>query len=108
NTRRVFVGHGAGAVAAIDPATRTKIADFPLPAHPEGFQLDRGTNQIFVNVTRARTIVVLDGVGGQQKAVWPVKEGGANFPMALDEEAHRIVVAFRAPPRLRIFSISGE
>jgi len=107
-SKRVLVGHSAGALATIDPATRTKLADFPLPAHPEGFQLDRKTNQIFVNLPRARTIVAIDATGGQQKAAWLVKEGGANFPMALDEEAHRIIVAFRAPPRLGIFSAAGE
>ena len=108
-SKRILVGYGAGAIATIDPVTRTKIAAFPLPAHPEGFQLDRKTNQIFVNVPRARTIVVLDGVSGRQKASWPAKETGANFPMALDEDAERILVAYRAPPRLGIFSIhNGE
>jgi DNA-binding beta-propeller fold protein YncE len=107
-TTHVLVGYGSGAIATIDPTTRTKIADFPLPAHPESFQLDRKSNQIFVNLPRRRTIMVLDGASGQQKATWPMKEGGANFPMALDEEAQHIVVPFRAPPKLGVLSNSGE
>jgi DNA-binding beta-propeller fold protein YncE len=103
-TQRVLVGYGAGGIATIDPATRSKIANFPLPAHPEGFQLDRKNNQILVNVPRARAIAVLDGGSGQPKALWPMKESGANFPMALDEDAQRVLVAFRSPGRLAVFS----
>src|SRR4029077_10147744 len=36
----VLVGYGKGALAVIDPATRTKAVDIPLAAHPEGFQID--------------------------------------------------------------------
>src|SRR5262249_19332365 len=67
DTKHVLVGYGAGAIATIDPATRKKIADFRLPAHPEGFQFDRKTNQIFVNVPRSRAIVTLDAISNQQK-----------------------------------------
>src|SRR5215468_489740 len=103
-TKLVLVGYGAGAIATIDPVTRTKIADFRLPAHPEGFQFDRKTNQIFVNVPRSRAIVMLDAISGQQKAAWPMKNAGANFPMALDEDAQRVLVAFRSPAKLGVFS----
>jgi hypothetical protein len=103
-TKHVLAGYGSGGIATIDPATRTKTADFPLPAHPEGFQLDLKNNQILVNVPRAKAIVVLDGGSGQRKALWPMKESGANFPMAIDEDAQRILVAFRSPPKLGVFS----
>src|SRR5262249_11833466 len=47
--------------------------------------------------------------GGQPKALWRVEEAGANFPMTLDEDAQRILVAFRAPGRLAAFSArTGE
>ncbi len=107
-TGQILVGYGAGAIATINPATRAKIADFRLPAHPESFQLDRKTNQVFVNVPGAKTIVVLDSVSGQRKANWSAKEGGGNFPMALDEEAQHVIVAYRTPPRLAILSTGGE
>jgi hypothetical protein len=63
---------------------------------------------MFVNVPRAKTIVVLDSVSGQRKAIWSAKEGGGNFPMALDEEAQHVIVAYRTPPRLAILSTGGE
>jgi YVTN family beta-propeller protein len=106
---RVLVGYGGGAIAAIDVTGRNKMAVFPLPAHPESFQLDGKTNQIFVNVPNSRAIVVLDGGTGQKKATWSVRSGIGNFPMALDDEAQRVLVAFRSPPRLGAFSMSkGE
>jgi YVTN family beta-propeller protein len=104
DTKHLLVGYGSGGVATIDPATRNKIADFRLPAHPEGFQFDRKNKRILVNVPRARAIAVLDGDNGQQKALWRTKESGANFPMALDEDAHRVLVAFRSPGRLAVLS----
>src|SRR5436309_1892097 len=57
---RVLVGYGKGAVAIIDPATRTKAADIRLKGHPEGFQIDEIGAQVFVNVPDARDIEVVD------------------------------------------------
>src|SRR5262249_16742244 len=50
---RVFVGHGDGALATIDLATNGKVADIPLQAHPESFQLARSTRRVFVNLPNA-------------------------------------------------------
>jgi YVTN family beta-propeller protein len=103
-TNRVLVGYGSGAIATIDAAQKRKVAEFAVPAHPEGFQLDRNTNRIFINVPKAGAIVVIDGVIGRQTATWPLKGVGGNFPMALDETAQRILVAFRTPAKLGAFS----
>jgi DNA-binding beta-propeller fold protein YncE len=45
---RVLIGYGKGALALIDPKSRAKIADIPLKAHPEGFQIDEGAARAFV------------------------------------------------------------
>jgi hypothetical protein len=37
---RIAVGYGAGAIALIDPVRREVVRTIPLPAHPEGFQID--------------------------------------------------------------------
>jgi hypothetical protein len=98
--------YGDGAIAVIDLVQRRKIAEYAVPAHPEGFQFDHPTGRIFVNVPKAAAIVVIDGLGGKQAAIWPLRGAGGNFPMALDETGRRILVAFRAPPRLGAFSIA--
>jgi YVTN family beta-propeller protein len=101
---RVFVAYGQGALAVIDPAGRNKVADIELKAHPESFQLDRSTPRIFVNDPANQTIVVVDRVAGQVVANWPTGSG-TNFPMALNDRAGHVVVAFRNPAKLGAFSM---
>src|SRR5437764_1284549 len=57
---RVLVGYGKGALAVIDPATRTKVGDIRLKAHPEGFQIDETGGRVFVNVPDAGAIEIVD------------------------------------------------
>jgi hypothetical protein len=103
-SNRVFVGYGSGALAVIDPATNGKIADIPLQAHPESFQLARSDRRIFVNVPKAREIAVVDRFAGKQTVSWPI-DNSSNFPMALDESSGRVFVAFRNPPQFSVFSV---
>ena len=100
---RVLVGYGKGALAVIDPASRSKTAEIPLKAHPEGFQIDELGRQVFVNVPDARGIEVADLDSGSGRS-FPTDGMRANFPMALDREARRVVVVFRSPPALAAFS----
>jgi DNA-binding beta-propeller fold protein YncE len=105
--RRVFIGYGSGALAIIDPATRSKVGDIPVKAHPEGFQIDPDTSQIFVNVPDARGIAVVDRVSQKQIGKWPTPDQGANFPMALDHVRRQVLVIFRSPAELGVFSVTG-
>jgi DNA-binding beta-propeller fold protein YncE len=100
---RVIVGYGKGALAVIDPATRTKIADIGLKGHPESFQIDETGTRIFVNVPDARAIEIADLATGSTRSL-PIPGAGSNFPMAIDRDAHRILVVFRSPPTLMVLS----
>jgi len=100
---RVLVGYGKGAVAIIDPATRTKAADIRLKGHPEGFQIDEIGAQVFVNVPDARDIEVVDLASEANRSL-PTQGAGSNFPMAIDAETHRVLVVFRSPPTLMALS----
>src|SRR5262249_15133250 len=83
---RVFVGYGDGALAVIDPSSRSKVADIKLKAHPESFQIDQRADRILVNDPANRAIAVIDRKTGQQVASWPTSNG-SNFPMALNDQA---------------------
>jgi YVTN family beta-propeller protein len=100
DANRVYVGYGSGALAVIDPATQTALANIPLKAHPESFQLDPASSRIYVNVPDAHQIAVVDRAAQKQVAAWQVPEAGANFPMALDTEGKRVLAVFRHPPLL--------
>jgi hypothetical protein len=100
---RVLVGYGKGALAVIDPVSLSKTADIRLKAHPEGFQIDDTGIQVFVNVPDAREITVVDLAVGSTQSL-PTQGAESNFPMAIDGEAHRVLVVFRSPPILMALS----
>jgi YVTN family beta-propeller protein len=104
---RIFIGYGSGALAIIDPATRSKVGEIRLKAHPEGFQIDHGTGQIFVNVPAVHGIAVVDRTSEKQTGKWPIPDHSANFPMALDTVRRQVLVIFRAPAELGVFSMTG-
>ena len=105
HTNRIVVGYGSGGLAIIDAANSKKIANIPLSVHPEGFQLDPGSNRIFVNLPKAQAIAVVDRQSGRQTATWPTNVAGGNFSMALDQTARHVLVAFRDPAKLGVFSM---
>jgi DNA-binding beta-propeller fold protein YncE len=101
---RVFIGYGDGALAVVDTATHDKIASTPLKAHPESFQLDENTSRIFVNVPNRGAIDVVDRTSAKKIASWPTAGRSANFAMALDAARQHVLVAFRRPAELGVFS----
>jgi DNA-binding beta-propeller fold protein YncE len=101
--KRVLVGYGKGALAVIDPASLTKIANIHLKAHPEGFQIDETGTQVFVNVPDAHEIGVVDLATGSTRSLL-TQGAGSNFPMAIDGDTHRLLVVFRSPPSLMALS----
>jgi YVTN family beta-propeller protein len=104
--KRVLVGYGAGALAILDPATRTKVGDIRLKAHPESFQIDG--DRAFVNVPDARLIEVADLTKGEVVGAWATQPNHSNFPMAIDRDAHRLFVVFRSPARLLVMSMADR
>ena len=100
---RVLVGYGKGALAVIDPASRTKTADIRLKGHPEGFQIDETGTQVFVNVPDAREIEMVDLASKASRSL-PTEGLRSNFPMAIDRDAHRVLVVFRSPATLLALS----
>jgi len=95
----VLVGYGDGGIAIIDPQRAAKIGDISLGAHPESFQLSLTSRRLFANIPDARRIAVINLAIGKPTAGWSPAFRG-NFPMALDEAGHAVIVVFRDPARL--------
>jgi hypothetical protein len=106
NSGNVFIGYGHGALAVIDPTRRAKIADIPLPAHPEGFQIAASGAQIFVNLPEVRQIAMVDVQERKVRVTWAINDRQQNFPMAIDEDRERVLVAFRNPATIAAFAVS--
>lgn len=100
---RVLVGYGKGALAVVDPGTRTKVGDIRLKAHPEGFQIDETGGRVFVNVPDAGAIEIVDLGSGAPRSS-PTQGLRSNFPMAIDRDGRRVLAVFRSPPTLMAVS----
>jgi hypothetical protein len=99
-TQTIYVGYGEGGVAAINALSHQQTGNVQLPAHPEGFQLDKAINRMLVNVPDKNMIAVVDI--SQLKIIdqWTRNTPAANFPMALDTLHHYAFIGYRHPARL--------
>ncbi|HXX94464.1 MAG TPA: hypothetical protein VEN81_12580, partial [Planctomycetota bacterium] len=108
-TKRLYVGHEAGGLGIVDVEKMEKVGDIKLEAHPESFQLEKLGKRIFVNVPEARHIAVIDREKRTVLAKWPLEKLESNFPMALDEANHRLLVGCRKPSKMLVLdSESGK
>lgn len=96
---RIIVGYGDGALGFLDPNGK-KTGEIALGAHPESFQLEKTGSRVFVNVPDRKEIQVADLVKSAVLARWPVTSALKNYPMALDEASHRLLIGCRAPARM--------
>ena len=103
DARRLFVGFGGGALAAVSPADGKVLGEAKLSGHPESFQLERSGSRVFVNVPTADHIAIVDRAAMTVIATWPVVGAKANFPMALDEANHRVFVGCRRPAKVLVY-----
>ena len=101
--KRLYVGYGAGALAAINPADAGVLGEAKLAGHPESFQLERAGTRVFVNVPTADQIAVVDRASMKVQATWRVTTARSNFPMALDEANRRLFVGCRRPAKVLVF-----
>ena len=107
STRRFYVGFGDGAIAAIDAITGKVLGQVALRGHPESFQLERSGPRIFVNVPDAGVISVIDRTSMRIVATWRLTAASGNFPMALDEQHHRLFIGCRGPAKALVYDIAS-
>ena len=105
--KRLFVGFGGGALAALTPSDGKVLGEAKLSGHPESFQLERSGTRVFVNVPAADQIAVVDRGAMKVLATWPVVGAKSNFPMALDEANHRIFVGCRRPAKALVYDTTS-
>src|SRR5690349_10223528 len=98
----VYIGYGSGALGIVDAATARRVGDIPLDGHPESFQLEKSGTRIFVNVPTAGHIAVVDRRARAVTLKWPLPGHQQNFPMALDENEHRLFVGCRKPAHVGV------
>jgi hypothetical protein len=67
--------------------------------------LEKNGSRIFVNLPGARKIAVVDTKTRAVSASWSTGGPLANYPMALDEQDHRLFVVTRFPARFIVLKI---
>jgi DNA-binding beta-propeller fold protein YncE len=106
DTKYLYAGFGdrnAGGLAIIDTSSNKLIGDIKTDARPGGITFEKPGSRIFVNLTGATKLGVLDRKKREQIATWPVT-GAENYgPLALDETHHRLFLGTRKPPTLIVF-----
>ena len=104
----VYVGYGNGGLAVIDPAKNSVIDTVKLDGHPESFQIsDELQPGIFVNVPESNSISVIDTQNRTVVAKWPNIGASGNYPMALDEDNHRLFTVYRSPSQLFVIDTNS-
>ncbi len=106
--KKVYVGYGSGALAAIDAKTGAKTSDIPLAAHPESFRLDAGSPNLYVNLPEAGQIAVVDRSKGTVTKTWSMDAAQGNFPMFLDKADHRMFIGCRKPAALLVYNYGNH
>jgi DNA-binding beta-propeller fold protein YncE len=102
-SHQVVIGYGSGALAFVNGTTYQEPFFVGLQGHPESFQLESGGPRIFINIPDAEQIAVIDRAKKSVVAHWPVTEAKSNFPMALDEQNHQVIVGCRRPPKALVY-----
>jgi DNA-binding beta-propeller fold protein YncE len=105
--KRLYVGYGDGALAAVDPAAGKLLGQAKLAGHPESFQLEREGSRVFVNVPNAAQIAVVDRASMKITGTWPVRTATANYPMSLDEADHRVFIGCRRPAKVLVLDTTS-
>ena len=98
-TKRVFVGI-VGGIGIIDAVTETRVGKDLKGSggHSESFQLEKKGSRVFVNVPDDSSVVNVINRKTGELTKWELNGIKANYPMALDEDDHRLFVVTRRPP----------
>jgi DNA-binding beta-propeller fold protein YncE len=108
-TKQIYVGFGSGGIGIINAADGKRVGSIKVAAHPEAFELEKHGRRIFVNVPNAGHVAVIGRDKGEVTATWKTDGASANFPMALDENNHRLFIGCRMPSKLIVLNTeSGD
>jgi DNA-binding beta-propeller fold protein YncE len=106
HTELLYVGYGGkdagkdyGQVGVIDAKTDKHIGDIKVEAHPAELLLDPSGKTLFVFVSAAGKVQVVDTSKRELVSTWPVSSQ-RNGDGAFDERTHRLFIGTRTPPQM--------
>jgi WD40 repeat protein len=110
-SKRVYVGYGdddTAAIGMVDATTNQRLDGvYKLDTHPESYQLEKSGPNLYVNLMDLKKIGVINR-STKTVTTWELPpKFGENFPMALDEADHRLMIVTRTPPRLVVYDTNS-
>jgi len=85
-------------ISVVDVVREKKLADLTLDTNRlESMALDKSGHRLFVNMTGANEIGVIDRGKRALVQKWPLSDSKENVPMQYDEINHRLFVVTRKP-----------
>ncbi|MDA8325322.1 MAG: hypothetical protein M0033_03800 [Nitrospiraceae bacterium] len=107
--KRLYLAYGEGAIGIVSLPEIRRSGDIRLGAHPESFQIDAALGKMYVNVPGKREIAVIDVKRKKIIDMWPFLPARDNFPMALDEKKHRLLIGAWKPAMLATYdALTGK
>lgn len=104
----LYVAYGKGGIALIDPVLRVRLGEITFTSHPESFQFEGKSSNLYVNLPASRSIAVIDAVRGILRRKIALQDASANFPMAIDGNDWRLFIGCRNPPRLLVYDTATD
>jgi DNA-binding beta-propeller fold protein YncE len=108
HSRLLYVGYGGkdagkdyGEVGIIDAKTDKHLGDVKVEAHPSELLLDHTGKTLFVFVSIASKVQVVDTKKREVVSTWPLSSQ-RNGDGALDEKNHRLFIGTRTPPQMLV------
>jgi DNA-binding beta-propeller fold protein YncE len=105
-TQHLYVGYGGkdagkdyGEIGIIDAKTDKQLGDIRVVAHPSELLLDQSGKSLFVFVSIASVVQVVDTKKREVVSTWPTSSK-RNGDGALDEKKHRLLIGTRTPAEM--------
>jgi hypothetical protein len=106
HTQLLYVGYGGkdagkdyGEIGIIDAKTDKHVGDVKVEAHPSELLLDQSGKSLYVFVSVASVVQVVDTKKREVVSTWPTSSK-RNGDGALDEKNHRLLIGTRTPPEM--------
>ena len=88
-------------LSVVDTKTARKLRDIKMDTNRlESMAIEKSGRRLFVNMTGANQIGVVDRKTLALTGTWPITAGKENVPMQIDENSHRLFIATRKPSKL--------
>jgi hypothetical protein len=113
HSKTLYVGYGGkdagkdyGQVGIIDAKTDKSLGDIKVEAHPAELLLDKSGKTLYVFISAASKVQVVDTKKREVVSTWPASSQ-RNGDGAFDEKTHRLFIGTRTPPQMIVMDSSA-